>query len=143
MNEYTRRYRWAFGLAILLLFGVSASVAYNVGVSHGVAQTAVAQAVTGQGSGSGQAPVVLPPYAYGYGWHRPWGFGFGFPFFLLFIFLWFGVFRGLFWGWGGHRWRHRYDVGAGGVPPSFDEWHRRAHEQMKEGPSADDSGRRG
>ena len=132
MNEYTRRRGWGIGLAVLLLLAVTAGIAYNVGLSQGVAQTVITQAP------SGQVPVV-PPYAYG--WYRPWGFGFGFPFFLLFIFLWFGLLRGLFWG--GGRWRHRYYMDAHGVPLTFDEWHRRAHERMKEAPSADDSGRRG
>ena len=142
MNEdTTRRRRWATGLAVAVLVTLAGIIAYNVGVSHGVAQTAIAQAVSGQ---TPQAPIAPPPYAYPYwGWHRPWGFGFGFPFFLLFIFLWFAVFRGLFWGWGGRYWRHRYYMGPAGIPPAFDEWHRRAHEQMKEGPSADPAGRRG
>jgi hypothetical protein len=55
---------------------------------------------------------------------QPWGFGFGFfPLFpLLFIFFWVFVLRGLFWR-GGWRRHGRYD----GVPPAFEEWHRRAH----------------
>jgi hypothetical protein len=90
-----------------LIVGV---VAYNAGLSQGAAQAAAA-------AGN------LPPYAYG--WHRPWGFGFGFPIFLLFF--WFVLARGLFWGgpWRRHAW-HR----DGDVPRSFDDWHRRAHEQM-------------
>ena len=47
-----------------------------------------------------------------------------FPF--LFIFFWFAIIRGLFWrgGW--------YGRGCGyyGVPPAFEEWHRRAHGQQ-------------
>ena len=129
MNEYTRRRGWAIALGMVLLGVATGIVAYNIGLSHGLAQGAMAQ-----------APSGVPPFAY-YGWYRPWGFGFGFPFFLLFVFLWFGLLRGLWWG--GPRWRHRYYIDGRGVPPAFDEWHRRAHEQMKEGPTADDSGRRG
>jgi len=57
----------------------------------------------------------------------PWGFGFGFfplfPFLFIFFWFWFFVLRALFWRgpWGRPAWR--YD----GVPPAFDEWHRRAH----------------
>ena len=89
---------------------------YNVGVMHGIAQSAAAGAA---GAAAPGAPVVF--------WPRPWGFGFGFfPFFpLLFILFWFFVVRGLFWrgGWG-------RGCGYGGVPPAFDEWHRRAHGQQ-------------
>jgi hypothetical protein len=34
-------------------------------------------------------------------------------------------------------------AGAGRIPPAFDEWHRQAHERLKEEKPADDSGRRG
>jgi hypothetical protein len=86
---------------------------YNLGVAHGLAESgrfAVA-------AGTGAPPVVF--------WPRPWGFGFFpvFPFF--FVLFWFAVLRGLFWrgGWGGRGCGYR------GVPPAFDEWHRRAHAQ--------------
>jgi hypothetical protein len=69
--------------------------------------------------------AAYPPYIYG--WPRPWGFGL-FPFFpifpIVFFLLFFVVVRGLMWRgpWRG-GWRARYD----GVPPAFEEWHRRAH----------------
>jgi hypothetical protein len=108
-----RRYGWAIALLVVLLVGAGAVVAYNVGLSQGLAQ--VASAPT-----AGTPP---PPYVY-YGWHRPWAFGF-FPLFpLLFIFVWVLVFRSLFW----RRWGPWYH---GPYPESFDEWHRRAHERMK------------
>jgi hypothetical protein len=85
--------------------------------------------------------VPFPYPYYGYGpFHRPFGFGFGFlgcliPLFLFFLL--FGAFRFLFWGprWGWHRgghgpWRHAW--GEGGVPPMFEEWHKRAHGQPEE-----------
>jgi hypothetical protein len=90
-------------LVIATLAGVS-TYSYNAGLAQGLAE-------------NGRAVGFVP---------RPWGFGFGFfPFFpFLFIFFWILVLRGLFWRggpWGYRRWYHD------GVPPAFDEWHRRAH----------------
>jgi len=67
------------------------------------------------------APPAGAPYIYV--WPRPWGFGFPFFPILLFLFFFFVV-RGMLWRgrWAG-GWGYRYD----GVPPMFDEWHRRAH----------------
>jgi hypothetical protein len=122
----------ARGIAIAVLV-IAAAVAiglgaYNAGVAHGIAE-------------SGRAVAAVPPGAtpYVYVWPRYWGFGFGFfPFFFL-LFLFF-VLRGLIWrgprwgGWGG-GWRGGPGCGYygyyGGVPPAFDEWHRRAHEQQQ------------
>jgi hypothetical protein len=112
------RFRWAAVLMATLFAVVVGVVSYNVGVSHGLAVTAPA---------AGAVAGTVPPYY----WYRPWGFGFGFfPFALL---LWFLLFRIAFWG--GHRRRWYYD-GAHGVPPSFEEWHRRAHERMAAPPTA-------
>jgi hypothetical protein len=127
MNGHYPRFRGAAVLGVLLLSVVAAVVAYNLGVSHGLAQQMVAQG------------AQLPAYPYPYGWYRPWGFGFGFPI-LFFVLIWFVLLRGLFWG---RRWRHGYYPGWQGVPPAFDEWHRQAHERLKENRSADDPGRRG
>ncbi|MGE5252104.1 MAG: hypothetical protein ACM3QS_18010 [Bacteroidota bacterium] len=115
-------------VAALVLIAAVAAVgffAYNAGVAHGSPITI--QSPSGQ---TGQAPY---PY-YGYPFHRPWGFGFGFlgclvPLFLFFII--FGAFRFLLWGprWG--HMRHGYWGRGGwsesGVPPMFEEWHKRAH----------------
>jgi hypothetical protein len=90
--------------------------AYNAGVAAGIAESGRAMATPG-------APY--PPYMYG--WPRQWAFGF-FPFFpifpIVFFVLFFVVLRGLVWRgpWRG-GWGTRYD----GVPPAFEEWHRRAH----------------
>jgi len=100
------------GLVMLAMLAGVGVYTYNLGVAHGL--TVAVPATPG-----GTAPVVFYP--------RPWGFGFGFfPFFPLFVILfWVFVLRGMFW----HRgWRGR-GYGYDGVPPAFDEWHRRAHEK--------------
>jgi len=104
----------ALAVGALILTGAFAIGigAYNAGVAQGIAETSRMIA----------APQAGTPYVYV--WPRPWGFGF-FPFFpLLFLFLVFFIVRGLLWRgrWHGGG-RYRYD----GVPPMFDEWHRRAH----------------
>ena len=106
--------------AVLLMaaLGAVGSYTYQLGIAHGIAES-------GRIATSNGAPVVL---AY---WPRPWGFGFGFfPIFPLLFFLVFWLFaaRAIFWRrhWhqGGGRW------GSRGVPPVFEEWHRRMHEQQ-------------
>ena len=89
---------------------------------------AIAVALSALGSAAapgGAAPMVFYP--------RPWGFGFGF--FPLMILFWIFVIRGLFWRgrWGGGC---GYGSRYGGVPPAFDEWHRRAHAQEPRQPQA-------
>ena len=106
-------YQVLLGLVMLAMLAGVGAYAYNLGVAHGVAV-----------AGSWTVPGGAPPMAY---WPRPWGFGFGFfPFFPFFILFWFFIVRGLFWRrrWGGRGYWH------GGVPPAFDEWHRRAHAQQ-------------
>lgn len=127
MNGYERRYRWAAGLAAVAVAVAVGLVAYNAGLSHGLA-----------GATSGSA-------AEWHGWHRHWGFGFAFPLFFFAIF-WIAL-RGAWWGcgpWGrGGPWHYRGYAEGGGVPPAFDDWHRRAHERMEEAGPANDPGRRG
>jgi hypothetical protein len=133
MDRYEGRWRWVLPLVVVLASAAVALIGYNIGVSHGIAQ------------GAG-ADVDF------YGWHRPWGFGFMFP--LLFFVLWFVMLRGLFWGWGWGppwAWRRRYyypgehephPMAEGAPDPwqrRFEEWHRRAHERMKENPPANES----
>ena len=101
-------------LAIATMAGIG-YYAYNAGLAHAIAES-------GRTAASGAAPVVV--------WPR-WGFGFGFfPFFPIFFFilLWVVLLRGLFWR--GRRWGGGcgYEYGSG-VPPQFEEWHRRAHGQ--------------
>jgi hypothetical protein len=112
MNGRYGRWRAAFALASLVVVGLVAVIAYNAGVARGVSQ---------------QVGMAYP-----YAGPHFWGFGFFFP--LLFAFL---ALRLLFWG---AFWRRRGYGGYGGygrcggyggygygVPPAFDEWHRRAH----------------
>jgi hypothetical protein len=112
------RYVWrALAIAVLVIAGAAAIGigAYNAGMAQGIAESGRALA----------APPAGAPYVYV--WPRPWGFGF-FPFFpLFFLVLFFFVVRGLLWRgrWGGGC-GYRY----GGVPPAFEEWHRRAHGQQ-------------
>ena len=120
MNEQSRTNKWAVAALVgLVAIGVGV-VAYNFGVSHGVALNAPVTA----GTTPGGAPVIVYPY----GWHRPWGFGFGFVFPFLFLAFWFFAARALFWR---GPWRRWHDSGPYEIPARFDEWHRRAHEQMK------------
>jgi hypothetical protein len=118
-------------LAVLALaVTVGAGVyGYNIGVAQGIAQGAAVAAATG-----GAAPGAQVVF-----WPRPWGYGFGFfPFApLFFIFFWILILRGLFWRgprWGrGYGGGYGYGCASGGVPPAFDEWHRRAHGQQPGG----------
>jgi hypothetical protein len=116
MTDYQGRSSWMLAAGTVVLALAAGAVAYNMGVSHGLAQGSVAQG-------------GAPPYGWGY---RP--FGFGFP--LFFLLFWVLLFRGLFWG---APWRRRwYYGGPPDMPGTFDDWHRRAHERMKEPPPADD-----
>ena len=116
--------------ALVLIAAVAgiAFFAFQAGVAQGSPVTIEAPA--------GQTAPVPAPYPY-YGWGMPyhhWGFGFGFLGFLIPLFLFFLVlraFRFLFWGprmgWGHH---HRGPWGRSwenGLPPMFEEWHKRAH----------------
>jgi hypothetical protein len=110
------RYVWrALAIAALVLVGAAmiGIGAYNAGVAQGIAESGRAIAAPQAGM-----PTV-------YVWPRPWGFGF-FPFFpIFFLLFFFFIVRGLFWRgpWRGDRGYY----GCGGIPPEFDEWHRRAH----------------
>jgi|SRR5437867_1329610 len=117
MNGHYGPSRWAAALLVALVALGVGWMAYSLGVSHGLAQSAAA---------AGAAPPALYPY----GWYRPWGFGFGFLFPLLFFFF---FLRLLFWG---GPWRRGWYGACGrGLPPAFEEWHARAHERMKAEPA--------
>ena len=132
MDSDFRMRRWAIvALAVVAAIAIGAT-AYQAGVSHGIAMQPPAASAPGV-PGSAQAvppPAPYPYYAYRY--YGPWRFGFFGP--LLTIFLFVFLFRMLAWGFGGWGWRRRYwpyDPEFGS--PRFDEWHRRAHERMRDG----------
>ena len=123
-------------ILVAALAGI-AFFAFRAGVAQGSPITI--EAPDGQ-----TVPAPYPFYGYGYGprFHHPFGFGFGcfgplLALFLLFVAL--KSFRLLFWGprWG---WGHHPMHGRGpwsrhwenGVPPMFDEWHKKAHESPRE-----------
>jgi hypothetical protein len=117
------------GLVLLAVIGAIAFFAFQAGVAQGSPITIEAPA--------GQS-APMPYYGYGYGmpFHRGhFGFGFGcliplFAVFLLVIAL--KSFRmmmgGPRWGWG----HHRGHWGERGVPPMFEEWHKKAHGEQPE-----------
>ncbi len=123
---------WFAGLvALLMLAGlVLAGVyVYNLGVGEGLARGAAVEVPEGS---------ALPAPYYGpYFYPRPFGFGLvGCLVPLLFFFFAFALLRGLFWrgrwGWGGPYGRGGWK-GHKGMPPFFEEWHRRAHESPEDG----------
>ena len=137
MNDNKVGLRILSALVLLAAIAGIAFFAFQAGIAKGSPITV--QAPSGQ-----TAPVPAPapyPFYYGYGmpFHRPFGFGFGFgcfgPLVVLFlVFIAFRSFRMLFWGprwgWGGHMHGHHGPWGRNwenGVPPMFDEWHKRAH----------------
>jgi hypothetical protein len=103
---------------------VVGAIAYNAGVSHGLSVSVPVAGATTPGAGPN-----VPGAAYYYYAHRPWGFGF-FP--LGILLFWFLFARLFFWG-GCYRRRWHYP-GPYDAPPSFDDWHRRAHERMNNQP---------
>ena len=121
-------FRILAAVALLAVIGGVAFFAFNAGAATHIQLPANA---------TGQAPY---PY-YGYPFWRPFPFfGFGFGCFgpllaILLLFLAFRLFSFVLWGprwgrWGRmhHGWRHGWDD-EGGVPPTFREWHDRAHGQ--------------
>ena len=121
---------WLRVLSALVLVAAVAGIAFfafRAGVAQGSPITIEAP--------SGEQVPAPYPYGYGYGmrFHHPFGFGFGCFGPLLILFLFFLAvksFRVLFWGprwgWGHHHgpWARRWE---NGVPPMFDEWHKKAH----------------
>ncbi len=99
--------RGLLALVVIALVAGAGVYAYNAGVAQGLA-------TSGEGGVAGpyRGPFFFPVFG--------WGF-FCLPLLLLwFLFPLFGMWRR---GWGKHR--GQWDKG---VPPMFEEWHRRAHE---------------
>jgi len=116
------------GLVLVAAIAGIAFFAFQAGVVQG-------SPITIQAPSGETAPMPFYGMPYGYrGFHHMPFFGFGcfgilIPLFLFFLAM--RAFRFAFWGprWGhsmhGHGpWGRRWE---GGVPPMFDEWHKRAH----------------
>jgi hypothetical protein len=121
------------GLVLLAVIAAIGFFAFQAGVTQGSSITI--EAPEGQ-----TVPAPYPFYGYGYGmrYHHPFGFGLGcfgilIPLFLFFLAL--KAFRFAFWGprwgWGHHHgpWGRHWE---NGVPPMFEEWHKRAHGETTE-----------
>ncbi len=115
-----------FGLFVAILL-----IAAVVGVGFYAYNMGMAQSAAGGGN---LVPPTTPgaaPYPYYYHpfFFHPFGiFGCLAP--LFFFLVIFALIRAIFWGgrWGwGHHMHHGH-WGEHGVPPMFEEWHKRAHE---------------
>ena len=123
-------FRVIAGLVLLAAIVGIGYFAYNAGMTQAAGATLPAPS----------AEAGVPPYLYhGYGMrygHPFFGFGcFGLILPLFLLFLAFHSFRRLMWGprWGWHGMHHMHGhgwmgaEGERGVPPFFEEWHKRAH----------------
>ncbi|MFN8413414.1 MAG: hypothetical protein U0Z26_13590 [Anaerolineales bacterium] len=144
-------------IGVILLLGLIAAggfMAFKAGQVNGISQapavaTAIAKAAE-NGQGANVPPMMyghgygygngygMPGYGmYGYGMHGYGGHHFGFfplggiCFSIFFLFLFFGLIKMIFFRrmmhHGGHihgPWGRHWE---GGVPPMFNEWHKRAH----------------
>lgn len=114
------------GLVLLMVIAAIGFFAFQAGVAKG-------SPITIEAPSGESIPAPYPYYGYGYGmrFHHPFGFGFGclIPIFAVFLLvLALKSFRVMMWSsrWG---WGHRHGGwGERGVPPMFEEWHKRAHE---------------
>ena len=119
--------------ALVLIAAVAAIgyFAFQAGVAQG-------SPITIEAPSGETAQMPYPYHGWGMPFHRPFGFGFGFFGFLFLLFLFFVALRALrflFWGsrWGwGHPMGHHGGHGPwgrweNGVPPMFEEWHKRMH----------------
>ena len=130
MNGESVMRRWAIVALALVAAVAIGTIAYQAGVSRGITLQPP-PAVTAPAAPGG-AQVAPPPYPYyPYRYYGP-RFGFFGP--LLGIFLFVFLLRAIFWGACGWGWRRRWgyygypDYG----PSQFDEWHRRAHDRMRD-----------
>jgi len=132
MNGNNIGLRILAGLVLLAALAGIAFFAFQAGVAQG-------SPVTIQAPSGESAPAPYPYYGYGAPFFHQFGFGFGCfgPLLALFlILLAFRAFRFAFWGprwgWGHHRhgpWGRHWE---NGVPPMFDEWHKRMHGEATE-----------
>lgn len=124
------------GLRILSALVLVAAIA---GIAYFAFQAGVAQGspIAIEAPSGETAPLPYPYYGYWRPYH-PFGFVFGFFGFLIVLFLFFAALRafrfflwGPRWGWGRHHgpWGRQWE---NGIPPMFEEWHKRAHAQSEE-----------
>jgi len=139
MESEFRTRRWALVALAIVTAVVIGGVAYQAGVSQGIAlQPPPAIGAPAAPGGNAQAAPAQTPYPYyPYRYYGPWRFGFfGFLGPLLSLVFFVFVIRTIFWGLFGWGWRRRwgyydryYDPDG---PSRFDDWHRRAHERMRD-----------
>ena len=134
-------------IGVLLLVGLIAGgifMAFNAGIAQGVSQAPAVATAISQAAENGQGAPVPPmmfqqSYGYGPGYYphmvgfRHFGF---FPFgicgSILFVFFFFALLRMIFFRGMWHRGHHGPwgKPWENGVPPRFDEWHKRAHGEV-------------
>jgi hypothetical protein len=142
-------------IGVLLLIGLIAAggfMVFKAGEANGIVQAPAVATAISQAAENGQAvnvPPMMYDHGYGYGPGYPMmyrhHFGFfpgGICFSIFFLFLFFGFLRMIFFRGmhHGHRmhgpWgRHWED----GVPPMFNDWHKRAHGEKPEDEKPSDS----
>ena len=123
--------------ALVLIAAISGIgfFAFRAGVAQG-------SPITIEAPSGESAPAPYPYYGFGYGprFHHPFGFGLGCFGILVPLFLFFFAMKafrmmiwGPRWGWGHHRhhgpWGRHWE---NGVPPMFDEWHKKVHGEPTE-----------
>jgi hypothetical protein len=139
-------FRIVGALILVALFIGGGAMAYRAGMAQGITQApAVATAIAKSAESGQSAPI--PPMMFGreYGYGYPM-YGHHFGFFpigaicgsIFFLFLFFGALRMIFFRGMMHRkWEGRHHGPWGrhwenGVPPMFEEWHKRAHGEKPE-----------
>ena len=131
MNGESVMRRWAVVALALVAAVAIGTIAYQAGVSRGIALQPPPAVTAPAAPGGAQ---VAPPPPYPYYPYRYYGPRFGFFGPLLGIFLFVFLLRAIFWGACGWGWRRRWgyygypDYG----PSQFDDWHRRAHDRMRD-----------
>jgi hypothetical protein len=126
-----KRFFWGpllAGLVFLAAAGAIGAWAYDAGVAHGVAEASRQVAV----------PVEGATRVYVWPGPGPWGHGFGhfpiFPLVALFLVFWLAAGAARRMAWRHHAYGSRCGRAYDGVPPMFEEWHRRAHERQGAAP---------
>lgn len=133
-------------IAVLIAGGV---FVYQAGVAQGISQAPEVVTAIEKAAENGQSNPMMYGPGLGYGYPYHYGFGHHFGFFpfgicgsILFLFFFFGIMKMFFFrrwrhahhGWGHDKWEH-------GVPPHFNEWHKRTHgegnEKSEESPKED------